>query len=424
MRFVPAEGFEKNRKYAAVLSTSAEDDAGVSLDEEFRLAFTTKAEDDRPALLSIVPSDGAAMNDRYASVVMTFSEPIDRDSLYSAFSLSPAARGRFDWSSGDAVCAFVPLEPYSWQTEYSLAIQNTVSDLSGNSLAKANKSRFTIGTDTTPPSVLKLANAVNGAEGAIALTPSLASEASPVYASGWESTWGLVLRFSESVERDGLESQLLIEPAWSYAIDDSAALGSAFVLKPQERLTRGTLYSITIRKGIKDAQGNASVADAVYKFKVDGPTTASPVVTRLRFLSNPGAATGSERFDEKSCDHSDDYTGITIGVSPFAVGFPVETCVDLYLHFAAGASVDIFSLMSELSIDATNSCVSFSIKKLQTSGFSDPQPLVMPGSACVRAIVDVTNESASGIATFKIGNGLVDSAGNPIAGAWRLPLLK
>jgi len=34
MRFVPAEGFEKNRKYAAVLSTSAEDDAGVSLDEE------------------------------------------------------------------------------------------------------------------------------------------------------------------------------------------------------------------------------------------------------------------------------------------------------------------------------------------------------------------------------------------------------
>ena len=30
----------------------------------------------------------------------------------------------------------------------------------------------------------------------------------------------------------------------------------------------------------------------------------------------------------------------------------------------------------------------------------------------------------SGIVTFEIGDGLVDSAGNPIAAAWRLPLLK
>jgi hypothetical protein len=424
LRFVPVEGLEKNRNYLLVVGTSAEDEEGVSLDEEFRFAFSTKAEELRPTLLSVLPADGATLTERFASIAMIFSEAVDRESLYAAFGLSPSLRGRFDWSEGDSACAFVPLEPYAWQTEYSLTIQDKLSDLSGNLLAKPYKSRFTIGTDKVPPLVRRLANAVNGIEGAVVLAPSLPAEASPGFASGWESTWGLVLTFSEPVERGGLESRIRIEPVWSYAIVDEATLGLSFVLRPQERLSRDTLYSVAICPGVKDAQGNESVGESVFKFRVDGPSTASPVVTWLRFRDNPGAASGSETYDEKRCDHGDDYTAIAIGSPVFAIGSQVETYADLYFSLAAGASLDLYSLMEAFSIEASNSCASFFVKKIQLSGFADPQPLALAGSTCARVIMDVQNASDSGLVTFKIGEGLVDSGGNPIAGAWRLSLLK
>ena len=424
LNFLPAETFEKNRGYEVVLSASAEDEKGVSLDEDFHFSFSTKAEDDRPTIVSVMPAEGAALTDLYASVVMTFSEAVDRASLYAAFSLSPSLRGRYDWSAGDSVCAFVPLEPYSWQTEYSLTLQNGLSDLSGNSIAKPYKSRFTVGTDTSPPSVLRLSNSLNGVEGGIVLAPSLPSDAGSVFCEGWESTWGLALVFSESVEREGLESRIRLEPAWGYTIDDRAALGSSFILKPQERFARDTLYSIAILKGIKDAQGNASAVESVYKFRVNGAATASPVIARLRFRNNPASLPGEASYDEKRCDHRDDYSAITIGSLQFVVGTQVETYADLYFSLAAGASINLFSLMNEFSIEATNACASFFIKKMQSSGFADPQPDGIPGTTCVRAIMDLQNASDSGIVTFKIGDGLVDSAGNPIAGAWRLSLLK
>jgi hypothetical protein len=426
LHFTPAEAIERNHEYLIELSANAEDDQGVSLDEEFHFVFSTKAEDDRPTLISLAPADGVDLTDRYANVVMAFSEPIDRDSLYAAFSMSPSVKGRFDWSPEDKACAFVPLEPYAWQTEYSLTIQNTLADLSRNTVAKAHKSRFRIGKDRIPPVVLRMANAVDGVEGSAIIMPSLASNASKVFASGWESTWGLVLVFSEPVERESLESLIRIEPAWSYSIDDTSAFGSIFILRPQERLTREKLYSVAVRKGVKDAQGNESTADAVYKFMVDGPATASPIVARLRFRNNPGAVAASALYDDKLCDHSDDYSSVTIASSSFPIGASVgtETYVDIYLSLADGASVDLFSLMNEFSVEGSNSCAAFSMKRMQTRGFAEPQPLALPGLSCVRASLEIKNASDSGIVTFMIGDGFVDSAGNPIAAAWRLPLLK
>jgi hypothetical protein len=258
----------------------------------------------------------------------------------------------------------------------------------------------------------------------MAIPASLPSDASLVFADGWESTWGLVIVFSEPVERDGLESLIRIEPAWAYSIDDTAAFGSVFVLSPRERLSRGALYSVTVRKGVKDAQGNESRADSSYRFMVDGPATASPAVVRLRFRDNPESTAASALYDDRLCDHSDDYSSISVSIASFPVSSTVETYADLYFSLASGARVDPFSLMDEFSIEATNSCAAFSIKKMQTSGFAEPQPLSVPGAACVRAIFDLKNASGSGLVVFKIGDGLVDSAGNPIAAAWRLPLLK
>ena len=57
MRFVPCERLERNHEYEVRMGTGAEDEDGVSLDEEFLQRFSTKSEDGRPALLALTPVD-------------------------------------------------------------------------------------------------------------------------------------------------------------------------------------------------------------------------------------------------------------------------------------------------------------------------------------------------------------------------------
>jgi hypothetical protein len=166
------------------------------------------------------------------------------------------------------------------------------------------------------------------------------------------------------------------------------------------------------------------MTESVYKFRVDGPVTLSPIVARLRFRCNPGAS--SALYDDKAGDHSDDYSSIAIAASSFPIGASsaIETYADIYFSLASGASLDLSSLMDEFSVETTNSCASFSIKRMQTGGFDDPPPESLAGTTCVRVLMDVSNASESGIVIFKLGDGFVDSAGNPIAAEWRLPLIK
>ena len=116
-------------------------------------------------------------------------------------------------------------------------------------------------------------------------------------------------------------------------MDDTAALGSSFVLQPRERLVRDTLYSITIRKGLKDARGNATAEETVYKVRVDGKLAASPAIDRLPFRTNPEALPADAAYD-KNGNNSDDYTGLAVTSLSFPAGGAwVDTYVDLYLRW-------------------------------------------------------------------------------------------
>jgi hypothetical protein len=424
MHFEPIGGIKENRTYAMTVTTVAERSDAISLMDEFYFEFSTKDEEDRPAIVSVTPADGAVITDRYASIVVTLSEPVDRASFYKAFSLSPSVKGAFEWSDGDSVCAFVPRQPYEWQVEYSLTIQNTLADLSGNLVTEPWKARFRIGDDTIHPTVVRVSNAVDGIEGAVILVPADPDDDPQVFVQGWESTWGIIIAFSEPVLREGMEGNISFEPAWSYTIDNADSLDDTFLLHPSERLARDTLYTLTIRDGIEDGQGNSMEAVTTYKFLVNGPMTVSPSVTRLRFRTNPSAAPSGAVYDDKTCDHSEDYTNISITSVEFGVGSAVETYVDVYFSLAQGAAIDRFSLMDNFSVSGTNSCASFSLKRIEIASFSEPQPLDIPGTACARIYFDIENENESGIVTFELDDGFVDSAGNPIDGSWRLPLLK
>jgi hypothetical protein len=422
MRFEPNQPLSRGNDYAMSVDQSVETSAGSSLEKEFLFEFSTREETGRPAIVSLTPADGSALADRSAPITVGFSEPVDPATFYAAFSIAPKVAGVFSWASDTLSCTYAPVEQYAWQSEYSITIRAELADMNGNTLAEDFHARFTVGTDTTAPFLTAVANAVSGAAGAVTALADDPADAMVTVNSGWEAAWGFVISFSEPVMRDAIERYLSFEPGWAFRIASTAASDSAYILQPTQRLSYGTLYSLTVRKGISDTQGNSTDQDSVYRFLVNGEASTPPAPARLRFLTNPTQPPASAVYADYA--PQDALSGLALDPSEYPAAATRRSHFDIYLSTALGASIDSMSAMESISIAATNGCASISIVAVQISGFSDPQPLEIPGTSVVRAVVDISNHSASGVVTLRLAESFEDSLGNPMAEAWALPLLK
>jgi hypothetical protein len=415
--FTPCPALSAGNDYEISVDTSVEDPSGVSLDKEFSFRFTTKTESGRPSILSFTPAADSMFDDRYTPVTLVFSEPVDRGSFYAAFFLSPPVAGTYAWNGDGTQCSFTPLEPYEWGTEYRVEVSTGLEDLSGNRLAETFRLHFTVGTDTTAPTVTAVRNVVGGVPGAITAIPDDPGDALFTVNENWESIWGFEMALSEPVPRLDIEGFFSFEPAWDFRIDSTAATSQSFILIPEERLVYGAVYTLTVRQGLPDAQGNTLEQDAVYRFRVNGAGSTPPELERIRFRTDPGGSAWEEYTP------ADIYTALDLNLFPG--GVPTRSYFDLYVRTADGAGIDLMDLMECFSISATNGCASFAVLAMQESGFDNPQPdPPAAGTIVARVVVDVINAAESGIVTLRLSAAFKDSEDNPIAGAWELPLLK
>jgi hypothetical protein len=370
--------------------------------------------------LSCSPANNATIDDRYAPIVIVFYEPVDQPSLYRAFSLSPQMEGSFAWSADAVTCTFTPIQPYAWQTEYLLTIRRELTDEDGNSLAEEFSSRFSIGSDTAPPSLTSVGNVAAGVPGGEFIPADDPLDGAVTVKELWECGWGFAVRFSEPVMRDSLESYLNFSPGWRYELDSPLEASDYFILQPEERLAYDTLYTFTVRQGVTDQQGNETPEDLIYRFRTNGAASKPPAVARLRFRLNPADPPGSAAYAE----YAPQDAFLSLNLAAFPVGSALPGYIDCYFTLAQGAGLNLMSLMEAFSISTTNGCASFAITGMQASGFSEPQPEPVAGAVPARILLDISNGAASGIVTLKLSADLLDSAGNPIAAAWQLPLLK
>jgi hypothetical protein len=263
---------------------------------------------------------------------------------------------------------------------------------------------------------------VSGEAGAITALRDDPADTSVTVNPGWEAAWGFVLSFSEPVMRDTIERSIGFEPGWAFRITSTAVSDSVYILEPTERPAYGELYSLSIGKGITDTQGNCMGQDLVYRFLVNGAASTPPAPARLRFLLNPTQPPASALYADYG--PLDAFSGLALDPAEYPAIATRRSHFDFYLSLALGASIDPMSMMESLSIAATNGCASFSIVAVQVSGFADPQPLAIPGTCVVRAVVDIANHGPSGVVTVSLTESFEDSLGNPMGEAWSLPLLK
>ena len=394
----PVAGFSPGHRYDLNAAATIETEDGLNLAREFSVIFYTRPDDTRPTARIADPLPGAVSRNRFQPVVLQFSRPVDRASFYSAVSCSPSFRAAYVWGAEDRSCVMTPLEALKAPLTYTVRVAASLSDTIGNTLGGEVVSWFSEGAVDTGPSVEAVVRTVSGVpDPSYQLVPAEASGSLSAQ-TGFESRWGLRIRFDRPVDRAGLDSNITVEPAWGFSLPYEQPAVQTIDLIPAEPFVYGTTYTLTVRRGVADTDGNLSSGDQIYRFKVDGPSSSPPRLQSIAFSTN----LPSPAVDVIQGDHSTDYTALD------AEGFGnVGTATALVLTFetARGAVLDLASLMTHFSVTATDSNTTMTVTALS-------RPVVLDAARqSVRADVLFTR-GGSGLLVFRLSAGFADSLRN------------
>ncbi len=380
--FTPFSGFKENKTYLAVLTTEAEDLFGNCLAEQFHFSFFTGTEKNRPAIAGHSPADGANPSNLFEPITITFSEPVDPSSLYTAFQLSPQVQGSFSWNADNSAVTFTPLEEYEAGEEYNVKITRELEDLSGNHLAEEHSFRFKAGTAVDIEIV-----SVEVVDSGITI------EAVEVLSvnSGIEKDEELLITFTAPVPYEQRSSIVSLSPsvpaelAWSVT-------GDSCTVRFEEYLAYNQVYEL-------------EVLESTYRIRINGPQSLPPEVVRLTYKRD-----GSTAFVEL---HLNDSISITESA---------DACFDFYIHHAAGAAIDSGAFLQAFAFESNALKLTFTGIVNPANG-ADPPPDPAPAGpdiTVVRIAGFLEEQQSTGIVTVKLDTELKDSYDNSPAADYEM----
>jgi hypothetical protein len=427
--FRPHGALEKNRDYAIILAADASDEGGLSMDQRFEGNFTTREDHVRPRFLSMVPENGTILYETQGELRLGFSPPVSLTSLRENVSLSPAMGGIWSRGAAEEIVRFIPAEPWKQGQRYELRISASLSGDNNMSTGKDMTLVFTAGDDRGKP-FLKGAWQLDG-EGSMkeleeASFPATGAAGISGENSGWEKGSRIRLEFSEPVDTSSVQSCLVAESAPPLVLETMPGLSGEMVFRFAEKPAWGSRFSIQIKPGIRDAAGNESREDHLFRIYADGLSSKPPSLIGIRLPMAPGN-TGAE--NQELWDYSPENLFYDLPIANGEERYPYEkrtaTWIELYIDTAPGAEVDLFSVMDLFHVETTNHAFSFSPRSIQGENFSVPGP--RPGwEPYIRLEIRgyLINTINAGVVSFCLDPGLGDTMGNQNEKPFRISLLK
>ncbi|QSE97053.1 Ig-like domain-containing protein [Fulvivirga lutea] len=202
----------------------------------------TSVDEIQPSVLSVSPVDGATNVSVNSFITISFSEPIDIESVTNTSVILSGGISnsvQANVSISGSTMTIDPTENLEFEEEYLLRLSTGLTDLAGNSLISNFSTRFTtqIEPDNTPPTV-------------VSITPSNG-------ASNVSVNTQIIVEFSEPVENIGFETFKIRKSGESGSLDGSGSFsGNSFIYTLDEPLAGATTYSIFVGTGITDLAGN------------------------------------------------------------------------------------------------------------------------------------------------------------------------
>ncbi len=382
--FHPANPLRRGHGYVLRVSTEAEDRFGNSLSGEFVSAFRIGSESRPPKLLGHSPGDAAAIADARAPIVLRFSEAMDRQSLYSGFSLRPDVTGMYFWEDDDTTVSIVPVTHYVPGVDYVARLDSTITDRSGNGLAFPVTFTFRLIAEE-PLEVVRVARLSDGAElvdESVAFLNSIDVEKDDAF----------LVSFSTRVplERRGGIIALDGAAAPQVTFDDDGRTATVSVSEPMLWMQ---LYHLAVH-------------DKSYRFRITGEASRPPEVVDAYYTPSAGAPV----------------------LGPLALGDNVDfvpstdAAVDLVISHSSEAELLRSAAMEAVSIETSyGSPIRFSVQNLYFSA-SHPLGGILPSGRTVCRLRLRVEPDAPGMAivTVAVDEDLCDSRGNHLQSDWAL----
>jgi hypothetical protein len=384
LSFIPVTLVRRARRYDVRVTTVAEDRYGNSLDRELNVSFSTGRESVAPEIISFIPADGAVLEDPLTPVEITFSEAMDRESFYGAFSITPEIAGVFAWAAGDTGVSFAPISPYAPGADYAVRLESDATDTSGNRLLQP----LVIGFRLPPEEELAAASVVRVSDGA----PLLKETVVFLNPLAVEKDDTFRISFNRSVPLDRRPGIASLAPSVTGRLtwgDD----GRSVLLIPGEEMSWMEVHELT-------------VVDSRYRFRIAGEGSRPPGVVAAYFT--PTLATGAFAL-----------LGLGDNVD-FATSD--DAAVEIIVSHSAESRLLFASAMEAVNLSVSRGApIRFLVRDLELRDTHPQGGSLPPGRTAIRLHLSVEADTpGGGIVTLEVGTELTDSRGNSPREEWVL----
>ena len=234
--------------------------------------------------------------------------------------MSPSAAFTVTVSATGTVLTIGPKSSWEGLTRYQWTVRKELVDAEGIPLKDECRGYFRVQDDTAPPERPE----------AFAVDPQDASVTFPLSAMTKKS--GILFRFTEAIDPESFARGLSISPDISLAV--RAIDGSTFIAYPAAtEWASGTLYRVTLKKGLADVSGNLTAADLLWDF-----TPSFAALTLISITNSPAGPNAVFEGDELAATEP----------------LPIAVNEGVYLHdFIIRLSEPLTAMETERLIEAT-----------------------------------------------------------------------
>lgn len=414
--FRPFKPFNTTSRYLMSVSTAAEDIDGNSIEKEFSHEFRGLPDIERPEIIQITPLDNSRIDTITPHIEITFSEPMDRPSVLNGITFSPPIDGFFIESADLRSFTYRIEDDLSWQTWYTITIQDSVRDTAGNTPGSTQTCSFFTGTVSENLAIISV-TATNPVYALIQDDPSTPEEE---VSAGIEKNSAVTIQFSQQIDKDTATGNISITPAapMDFSWNES---GDELTISFSKPFVYNRLYTLSINANLSDIQGNTLLNNSIYNIRTNGSGSRPPAVVRAD-LTNSFSELGAVQ----GLDTLEPLMNIT---------FPDELCtesqhgfIDVYISVAEGAAISPFQFLSAFSVSAENASVTpvaCQVGEDIAWYASEFPPEEIPDTEVIRIIVEIDNSESSyrdtpGRISISLDSSFKDTLDNALPETWAL----
>ncbi|PKA04284.1 Ig-like protein [Leptospira ellisii] len=262
--FQPSVALAEPGIYTLTVSKSqAEDAGGKNLVEDYILRFNYNADTIEPTLLGSFPSNGAVGVQTNSHITLRFSKPMNVNLVLTEVTTNPSIPFNLPAtivSPDRTTFEFIPVQPLTFGTTYSVTVPNSIKDSIGNALLQTYRIGFTVGDDFIQPVLTGIRSTT--------VADFLLNEFIPV--DNLRKTDQFMIDFSEPIQPSTLLTGITFNPSAPFTItENSAGTNRSFIITPNSDLAATQTYQIQVTNTIKDAQGNSLMKTYTYNVNIN-----------------------------------------------------------------------------------------------------------------------------------------------------------